>query len=128
MQYMLLLANAPDAWESGETIEDGEVYKDWAAYTRAVHECPSLAQARSIAGRRRARRIQPRRRSLRTGDRTSRVIAVGQLGGCVTNGQPRNEGDATKLSRPSKRPRSCSWGVTPTCSAARTTCSKTGSS
>ena len=46
MKYLLLSANAPDAWDDAdarpaEGVDDG-VITDWAAYTRALHEAGVL--------------------------------------------------------------------------------------
>lgn len=44
MRYLLLLANAPDAWtdESGPAGTDDGVITDWATYTRALAEAGVL--------------------------------------------------------------------------------------
>ena len=46
MKYLLLVANAPDAWDDtdarpAEGVDDG-VITDWSAYTRALHEAGVL--------------------------------------------------------------------------------------
>lgn len=46
MRYLLLLANAPDAWDVADARpadgEDDGVIDDWTAYTRALHEAGVL--------------------------------------------------------------------------------------
>jgi hypothetical protein len=43
VQYLLLLANAPDAWDDGATTgADDGVVTDWAAYTRALEQAGVL--------------------------------------------------------------------------------------
>jgi hypothetical protein len=46
VKYLLLVANAPDAWDDtdarpAEGVDDG-VITDWAAYTRALHDAGVL--------------------------------------------------------------------------------------
>lgn len=42
MQYMLLLTNSPDSRENTEAEPRDEVFDDWGAYTRALHEAGVL--------------------------------------------------------------------------------------
>jgi hypothetical protein len=56
MQYLLLLTNAPDAWEDPTVDEavdhaggDG-VFDDWAGYTRALHEAGVLVSGAALHG------------------------------------------------------------------------------
>lgn len=52
MRYVLLLANAPDAWDdtaarAAQGVDDG-VIDDWAAYTRALHEAGVLVAGHAL--------------------------------------------------------------------------------
>lgn len=50
MQYLLLVANAPDAWDTpGDHADDG-VTDDWAAYTRALHAAGVLVAGAALHG------------------------------------------------------------------------------
>jgi len=42
MQYLFLLANAPDAWEDADARPDDGVIDDWTAYTRALQDAGVL--------------------------------------------------------------------------------------
>jgi hypothetical protein len=42
MQYLLLLANAPDAWSDAPAEGGDGVYDDWGTYTRALREAGAL--------------------------------------------------------------------------------------
>lgn len=42
MHYLLLLANAPDAWDDRGTETDDGVFDDWTAYTRALSDAGVL--------------------------------------------------------------------------------------
>jgi hypothetical protein len=42
MQYLMLLANAPDAWDDTDAQPGDGVYEDWLTYTRALHEAGVL--------------------------------------------------------------------------------------
>ena len=48
MKYMLLLANAPDAWEA-DSADDG-VIEDWALYTAALREAGVLVGGAALRG------------------------------------------------------------------------------
>ena len=48
MRYLLLLANAPDAWASEASRQDNEAPDDWAAYTRALHEAGVLVDGAAL--------------------------------------------------------------------------------
>ncbi len=48
MRYLLLLANAPDAWEA-ETADDG-VIEDWPLYTQALREAGVLVGGAALHG------------------------------------------------------------------------------
>lgn len=50
MQYLMLLANAPDAWEEAEESADDGVYADWLAYTVALHEAGVLVSGAGLHG------------------------------------------------------------------------------
>ena len=56
MQYVLLLTNAPDAWEDPtadvvDSADSGDgVFDDWAAYTRALHEAGVLVGGAALHG------------------------------------------------------------------------------
>lgn len=50
MQYLLLLANAPDAREDTDARSGDEVWSDWAAYTRALHEAGVLVSGAGLHG------------------------------------------------------------------------------
>ena len=50
MQYLMLLANAPDAWEDSNARPDDGVYNDWALYTRALHEAGVLVAGAGLHG------------------------------------------------------------------------------
>ncbi len=56
MQYLLLLTNAPDAWEDTaldvvDPARTGDgVFDDWAAYTRALHEAGVLVTGAALHG------------------------------------------------------------------------------
>ncbi len=52
MRYLLLLTNAPDAWDDTETrpqdgVDDG-VITDWVAYTRALNEAGVLIGGQAL--------------------------------------------------------------------------------
>ena len=52
MQYLLLIANAPDAWDDtdarpAEGVDDG-VVTDWALYTRALAEAGVLVAGHAL--------------------------------------------------------------------------------
>ena len=52
MKYLLMLANAPDAWDDtdarpAEGVDDG-VITDWGAYTRALHEAGVLVGGHAL--------------------------------------------------------------------------------
>ena len=54
MEYLLLLANAPDAWDDTDTrprdgLDDG-VVDDWAAYTRALQQAGVLVTGAALHG------------------------------------------------------------------------------
>lgn len=42
MQYLLLLANAPEAWGTQEAEAEDGVFDDWTAYTQALSEAGVL--------------------------------------------------------------------------------------
>ena len=50
MQYMLLLANAPDAWDEvgPPDGDDDGVIADWTAYTRALHRAGVLVAGHAL--------------------------------------------------------------------------------
>lgn len=59
VQYVLLLANAPDAWDvapaddqthasDGESSADDGVIDDWVVYTRALHEAGVLVSGAAL--------------------------------------------------------------------------------
>ncbi len=54
MKYMLLLANAPDAWDdTGARPADGAddgVFADWVAYTRALQQAGVLVAGAALHG------------------------------------------------------------------------------
>lgn len=54
MKYMLLLANAPDAWEEATSrpdhMTDDGVIEDWAEYTRALHDAGVLIGGHALHG------------------------------------------------------------------------------
>lgn len=56
MEYMLILAAAPEAWaddehgdHDGRDVDDG-VIDDWALYTRALHEAGVLVAGHGLQG------------------------------------------------------------------------------
>lgn len=49
MQYLLLLANAPDAWDRPSDVPD-DVFDDWAAYTRALDAAGVLLDGAGLRG------------------------------------------------------------------------------
>ncbi len=51
MKYLLLLANAPDAWEANtaDTADDG-VIEDWSLYTAALREAGVLVGGAALRG------------------------------------------------------------------------------
>jgi hypothetical protein len=48
MQYLLLLANAPDAWEQTAADPTDGVFDDWAAYTAALREAGVLVAGAAL--------------------------------------------------------------------------------
>lgn len=50
MEYMMLLAAAPDAWERNDPGADDEVIDDWGAYTRALGEAGILLGGHGLQG------------------------------------------------------------------------------
>lgn len=51
MQYLLLVANAPDAWDdTARDHPDDGVIDDWAAYTRALHAAGVLVSGAALHG------------------------------------------------------------------------------
>lgn len=61
MQYLLLLANAPDAWDLDAADRDtGDVIDDWSAYTRALHEAGVLVGGAALHGPETATAVQVR--------------------------------------------------------------------
>jgi hypothetical protein len=49
MKYLLLLANAPDAWVDNDRGADDGVIEDWAAYTRALHSAGVLISGAGLS-------------------------------------------------------------------------------
>ena len=49
MQYMLILAAAPEAWATNAPADDG-VFDDWALYTRALHAAGVLQAGQGLHG------------------------------------------------------------------------------
>ena len=47
MQYLLLLAHAPDAWGTAPETDDG-VFSDWDTYTRALHDAGVLVDGAAL--------------------------------------------------------------------------------
>lgn len=54
MDYLLLLTNAPDAWDDSDARapegQDDGVIEDWAEYTRALHEAGVLIGGHGLHG------------------------------------------------------------------------------
>ena len=50
MQYLLLLANAPDAWDDADARTDDGVSADWDTYTRALREAGVLLGGAGLHG------------------------------------------------------------------------------
>lgn len=50
MQYMLILAANPDAWELNDPAEGDGVIDDWALYTRALHDAGVLVAGHGLHG------------------------------------------------------------------------------
>jgi hypothetical protein len=50
MHYLLLLGNAPDAWDDPGSGDDDGVIEDWAAYTRALAEAGVLVAGAGLHG------------------------------------------------------------------------------
>lgn len=50
MRYLLVLANAPDAWESAATPGDDGVFDDWDTYTAALQEAGVLVSGAALQG------------------------------------------------------------------------------
>ena len=48
MHYLLLLANAPDAWDAGPGPHDDDVIADWATYTRALEAAGILVDGAAL--------------------------------------------------------------------------------
>lgn len=48
MHYLLLLANAPDNWESTDKALDDGVIDDWAVYTRALRDAGVLVDGGAL--------------------------------------------------------------------------------
>lgn len=48
MHYLLLLANAPDAWDDTDARPDDGVSDDWTTYTRALHEAGVLVSGAGL--------------------------------------------------------------------------------
>ena len=50
MRYMLLLSNAPDAWEAEDARPCDGVFDDWVTYTRALEEAGVLVDGGALPG------------------------------------------------------------------------------
>lgn len=54
MHYLLLLTNAPDAWDATKTMPadatDDGVIEDWSAYTHALHQAGVLVSGSGLRG------------------------------------------------------------------------------
>lgn len=61
MQYLLLIANAPDAWNTAEPVDGDGVFDDWALYTRALHDAGVLVGGSALHGVDTATTVQVRR-------------------------------------------------------------------
>lgn len=48
MQYLLLLANAPDSWDTADADPGDGVIDDWATYTRALREAGVLVTGAAL--------------------------------------------------------------------------------
>ncbi len=64
MRYMLLLANAPEAWDDTDArpadgVDDG-VFADWGAYTRALRQAGVLVAGAALHGADTATTVQVR--------------------------------------------------------------------
>jgi hypothetical protein len=68
MNYMLLLANAPDAWDDTDARpangQDDGVIEDWVEYTRALHDAGVLVAGHGLHGNETATAVR-----VRNGDR-----------------------------------------------------------
>lgn len=60
MHYLLLLANAPDAWTDPEAGADDGVIEDWNAYTRALRDAGVLLLGAGLTGPHAATSVQRR--------------------------------------------------------------------
>lgn len=60
MQYMLILANEPDAGEDHEAPVGDEVFDDWGAYTRALDAAGVLVAGAGLHGPDRATSVRVR--------------------------------------------------------------------
>lgn len=60
MHYMLLLANAPDAWTDPQKGSPDGVIEDWTAYTRALHEAGVLVYGAGLTAPTSATTVQRR--------------------------------------------------------------------
>ena len=64
MNYMLLLANAPDAWDDTDARpangQDDGVIGDWVEYTRALHDAGVLVAGHGLHGNETATAVRVR--------------------------------------------------------------------
>ena len=60
MKYLLLLSNAPDAWNDPARGANDGVIEDWATYTRALHEAGVLLSGAGLAAPHAATTVQLR--------------------------------------------------------------------
>jgi hypothetical protein len=60
MKYLLLIANAPDAWADAAKGTDDGVIEDWNAYTRALHEAGVLVYGAGLSAPSSATSVQRR--------------------------------------------------------------------
>lgn len=48
MEYLLLIANAPDEWDDPGPAGDDGVYSDWETYTRALNDAGVLVSGNGL--------------------------------------------------------------------------------
>jgi hypothetical protein len=61
MQYLLVLACAPDAWADNSPDPSDGVIDDWALYTRALHDAGVLVGGHGLEGNDTATTVRVRR-------------------------------------------------------------------